>query len=143
MIRKALLVAGAMVMLTALAPFAWAGECGDVSTISYRTANDTVTTGSPTFVDMPNASVQFTTSSSDRCVFVRFMGVFDLVGDAEIQVVLDGTRIAAPGPIPAGSRFFELVFNPVPTGFHIVRVQWRSKTTYSLGVSARTLTASY
>src|SRR5262249_30603570 len=134
---------GCAVMLAASAPSVRAGECGDISTVSYRTANDTVSTLSQTFVNMPSASVQFTTSASDRCVFVRFMGVFDLVGDAEIQVLLDGTRVAEPGPIPAGSRFFELVFNQVRPGFHIVKVQWRSKTAYPLGVRARTLTVSY
>jgi hypothetical protein len=127
-------------------------SCGEPARvrIQYRTANALNNTSSPSFVEMPDASVTFTpTGGAARCAVVRFSAILQpAVGTTIwVQVVLDGKEIARPGPasfIERGGQSFEFVFADVRADKrHRVAVQWRSSMGTAILVAARTLTVIY
>lgn len=123
---------GWLPLLIALAQPAAASVC-KISTVKYKTAVGDITTTSPTFVDIPFSGVYIKTDTSDTCIIVRFSVDVHHAGggDTFVQVVLDGTTVASPGPFEWGATAvssFEFIFpGPFTPGVHTINVQWRSE----------------
>jgi hypothetical protein len=152
-IKRTPLMVASVLLLSLYVPVAEAGSCAAPSKVAFKTTTETVQTTSPTFVDVPNGSVSFTGSSN--CAFVRFSAVVVPNEEAEVQVLLDGSVIARPGPVPfivynpyvsqpPEPISFDFVLTKIPLGSHVIQLQWRiTSGAKPIEFRARTLLVSY
>jgi hypothetical protein len=76
------------------------GSCGALGpmTVDFKTGTQDAMTISTTFVDVPRGSLNFTTGAPG-CAIVHLSASSSSDPVMEVQVVLDDTTLASPGPI--------------------------------------------
>jgi hypothetical protein len=110
-------------------------------------ANDTVSTMSTTFVDMPSMSTSFTLAGPNKKkVIAMFQGEIDASGPAvtiTIQLVIDGSVQSGPQPLLVDqlahqTHGFNFISDGLSSGPHTAKIQWKAGSG-TAAVAARSL----
>jgi hypothetical protein len=99
------------------------GHCEGMAVVDYVSSDADAQTTSPTFVNITDGLVRFTTSHTG-CVAITFSGfaaIHPLVNSGEVlhvQTLLDGSNLCIPAP--AYDVFLQASSNPATDGAHSI-----------------------